>query len=302
MLVPLDCRLRCVSVTSVIKRIFLLDIFRYLGDCSPAMTDTDLEFRKWADTLRHIRFVSPLLEPESRAAESSRAKPHNVYPLAGRWFVKSYLGGCQRLWVIRDDFAGAARIADMIIFRFHKYRRTAWRALTDEDFNITLAHAKLDLENEPEIKSILMQMEALLIKADVLEEEPGQNRGRYVTAASKMEKQFIALSRQIADLQNQVSELLAGQSAAEKVWKEVESNSAWMKRHCFETLPTPVRYRPSVPGIQVLPNPVTDNPGPGYTAPVIGDPPCTGPQCGDNSAPVTSLFINSETETDKPSV
>jgi hypothetical protein len=283
--------------------------------------DTNQEFRRLVDPLRRFSFKQSLTPSESAACTSALRRPKNLYFVLGRWFLKTYTGAAQRTWFVcgASDFEKAARIADMVILRFWRFRRSAWKVPTDDDFNITLERAKLDAEHETDFTSTLLHVEGLLIEKGLILSEPKTERGKYQTAKGEINffkqeffDRFATFEKFSADearrLRGDLAKAFAAQQEQLKALKdEIADLRSPPIRHVLPPtfgplVPAPPIHSPSVPGIQALPNPVTDNPGPGYTAPVIGDPPSPGPQCGDNSAPVTSLFINSETETDKPSV
>lgn len=75
-------------------------------------------------------------------------------------FVREYVGGQYRTFATRGvDWLSAARLADMVTFRFGAVRLRASRQVPDSEFNFSRAQAEKDWTCEPEIAKLLLQAE-----------------------------------------------------------------------------------------------------------------------------------------------
>lgn len=135
-------------------------------------------FATLSGALSRVRFTTPLSDAfndyagslaEAKANNVTAIKSKNCYLLRNRWFVKFYHSKKQYLWTSMPfiRFTEVFRLTDMLILRHHARRvsrrgATQVAPLTDEDFNLGLAQARKDCENEGAILSVIVQMEAEL--------------------------------------------------------------------------------------------------------------------------------------------
>jgi hypothetical protein len=195
---------------------FLVTVSLMVQDTHPdvaARRAADLAVRKAFAVLRTCSFQTALSPAETEMAEAvSHTKPRNVYYVAGRWFVKSYLAGEQRTWGVYalDEYAQAFRLADVLALRFWKYRRAAFNPISETAFNLTKERATADNENEGEIISALLQIEAALIHSGELNADPkDKTRPEYKTVGGEMEKNFDLVLNRLTDMERRLSEAQA---------------------------------------------------------------------------------------------
>jgi len=125
-------------------------------------------------------------------------RPKNCYKMGDRWYVRIFFRGVQHCWAARDlfGFEEAFRIADMITKYLNGKRvRKAKSFLSDDDFNLSAAQVERDLESEPEILSIIIQMVASL-------PEPAPRKPRVVVNKVRTARdQFESMLNRITDIE-----------------------------------------------------------------------------------------------------
>lgn len=175
------------------------------------MSDT---LTQLANKLRDIHFNDELgVFDEAAHERMTMGQIHNCHamPRSGIYSVRFFLGGAYRLVGFSGSPSDAARFADMVRVRFHKYRVRGNRApLTDSDLNFDLNQVEIDAMETPEALALIEGIEHLLLAEGVLklpadrsgpDVAPRASRAKGDEILARLEriesllKQFVALSK-----------------------------------------------------------------------------------------------------------
>lgn len=165
----------------------------------------DEQFNALVRELSHVDFNLCLTDSEEaacRVIELGTLSGKNIYRNGNSWVVKYYRGGRQRIWAYYPDIESACRIADLLITQFNssRSRHKILGTITEDHLNITPERAKADWENENEIRSLILQLDACLPEI-TKGRKPGAKKGAInQTVAGIVNKRFDALQKQLEEL------------------------------------------------------------------------------------------------------
>lgn len=165
----------------------------------------DEQFNALVRELSHTNFNLCLTDNEEaacRVIESGTISGKNIYRNGNSWVVKYYRGGRQRIWAYYPDIESACRIADILITQFNssRSRHKILGTITEDHLNITPERAATDWENENEIRSLILQLDACL---------PEIPKGRKPGYRKHSPKQLDEIQKQLAAVQLKLDALLA---------------------------------------------------------------------------------------------
>lgn len=115
----------------------------------------------------------------------------------GKFIVKLFLGGEQKILGSFDNEHNAARFADACIRHFWKYRKTT-KELSDLELNFGLAQANADRETIPGLSQTLCEIEAHLISVGTLKDFEGREAEKLSGDMTSLRKTFHAFNRRHA--------------------------------------------------------------------------------------------------------
>lgn len=161
--------------------------------------------------LRTLDFQTPLPQRFEHVAESiqvGQTPKRNVYFLGGSWVVKYFFAGKQRAFrsFPAHQYAEAYRLADMVIRLFADLRVRKPKPLDDNSFNYSPEQAQRDLDQEPAIHSVLLQLHALSPEP---QQRPFERRRTAHQEFKKMLQQLDRIESTVEDLKKEVSRLTA---------------------------------------------------------------------------------------------
>lgn len=169
----------------------------------------------WYSSLfKDAEFRTDLLEEsKSRVADVEAAERHNrlrgvrIPPnTRGHLLVQAYIGGEMRTFAtVPVDVFKAARIADLLTFKFGRFRLLRPRTLTEKDYNFSEAQARHDYESDEAMRGIVDDVERHLRSIGALSSDTPDP-----DSVPRSKRQAMgALSRRLERLETLVAEMHA---------------------------------------------------------------------------------------------
>lgn len=166
----------------------------------------DPELGLLSDRLKSLEFLTELL-PESQAKlkdvelleQQNKLRGVRMPPsFRSALLIQLYVGGEIRTFgSVHLDLFKAARAADLLIFRFGRFRLRFPTALTEADFNFSASQAQADYDHNPELRQWADDAEAHLRSIGALcsEGEPRAHAKAVTVPKSATKEIFERLDR-----------------------------------------------------------------------------------------------------------
>jgi hypothetical protein len=125
----------------------------------------------------------------------------------GTLLLQSYIGrGIRTFGSVKRDLFKAARIADLLTFRFGHLRLQRIRETADPDYNFSKAQATLDYANEPLLKAEVDRIADYLTAEKALIDPNNLSATVTVRPAAREKSQFAAIQAQLDRIEKLLNE------------------------------------------------------------------------------------------------